>query len=346
MAVDPRLLEILQCPNCSGALLEGGDALACHSCNNTYPLVGGIPDLRVYASIAHAGAFNEYQARYEAELHDAQAEALYEQHVVEVYGTKTRMICQDWAREAQPLPAHLCLDYGCGTGQVSRVISRQVRPLFAFDISEVSVRKNVGENGVVGVLANALFLPFKDRAFDVVYVNGVLHHVVDLDSAIDELARVTERLVCVSEGTPRAPLRSLSTVMRYPTVGARCAYALYVVLHVPMTALARALRSLHRAGSARRVDQGQEPAAGRSHSEHERPLRVDQVESRIQANHFSRRRLRWFTNIDYKGDGMAKRWLTRVLVNGVTGTHFDLIMEREPAGRAPSVDVDRPNPSE
>ena len=45
MAVDPELLEILECPACKTpvALVKDGAALKCQKCNRVYPIKDDIP---------------------------------------------------------------------------------------------------------------------------------------------------------------------------------------------------------------------------------------------------------------------------------------------------------------
>lgn len=48
MPLDPKLLELLACPACRGALSQPReDALACAACGRTYEILDGIPKLIV-----------------------------------------------------------------------------------------------------------------------------------------------------------------------------------------------------------------------------------------------------------------------------------------------------------
>ena len=47
MGLDARLLAILSCPACRGALQEGAEELRCAACGRRYPVEAGIPDLTV-----------------------------------------------------------------------------------------------------------------------------------------------------------------------------------------------------------------------------------------------------------------------------------------------------------
>jgi SAM-dependent methyltransferase len=316
------LLDILQCPSCYGHLSEGQKVLLCDSCGLRFPVTDGIPDLTFYRSGTAQHDANVIQASYERDLHDREAESRYEELVIRVFGTKTKLIVQRWAARLQGLtPSARVLDYGCGTGQVSRVLARQCRPLFAFDISPASVRQNVATNAVLGCVANAFSLQFKDRAFDAVCINGVLHHIVDLTSAIDEISRVTRELIFVSEGMPR-PSPSLWRSLAYPGVYGKLIYGSYVVLHT----VYRVLRKLRRMF---RTIRGQQGSVGASTgSKYERPLACEEVEALFQKAGFVRERLQYWTNLDYPGTGFVKRMAMTSLVNETIGTHFDLHLRR------------------
>lgn len=51
MQIDPKLLEIIVCPACHGALVpqvsDGADELVCQGCGNAYPVRDDIPVLLV-----------------------------------------------------------------------------------------------------------------------------------------------------------------------------------------------------------------------------------------------------------------------------------------------------------
>jgi uncharacterized protein YbaR (Trm112 family) len=47
MPLDPRLLEILCCPECHGDLAEQAEGLLCQACGLLYPIQDGIPVMLV-----------------------------------------------------------------------------------------------------------------------------------------------------------------------------------------------------------------------------------------------------------------------------------------------------------
>lgn len=93
-----------------------------------------------------------------------------------------------------PVSGKSILDLGCGAGETSVYFALNGAQVDALDISPemVAVAERLAQkHGVslklhTGVAEN---LPFKDGAFDLVFGNGVLHHV-DLIPALKEIRRV------------------------------------------------------------------------------------------------------------------------------------------------------------
>ncbi|MCX5713463.1 MAG: class I SAM-dependent methyltransferase [Candidatus Omnitrophica bacterium] len=86
--------------------------------------------------------------------------------------------------------------YGQGTDLVQ--FAKNHASCFGVDITERHcslAKKNFALRGLKASLtrANVLHLPFKDESFDVVYSNGVLHHIKAIDSSISEIYRVLKR---------------------------------------------------------------------------------------------------------------------------------------------------------
>ncbi|HUG13827.1 MAG TPA: ubiquinone/menaquinone biosynthesis methyltransferase [Thermomicrobiales bacterium] len=100
------------------------------------------------------------------------------------------------ARAAVPQGA-LALDLGCGTGDLTRALSRQGARLVAGAdfVPEmlVSARQQAAAQGVAGVafiVADALCLPFVDATFDRVTSGFLVRNVADPEAAFREMRRV------------------------------------------------------------------------------------------------------------------------------------------------------------
>jgi SAM-dependent methyltransferase len=89
------------------------------------------------------------------------------------------------------------LDYGCGSGEFSRVLALRGARVVGIDISPKLIETarasaaNIGLNGSCPqfMVCDAHHTPFSDNTFDYVVGNGALHHL-DLGMAYAEIARI------------------------------------------------------------------------------------------------------------------------------------------------------------
>lgn len=94
----------------------------------------------------------------------------------------------------------LFLDYGCGTGLVARNLINAGRVVVGIDISKnmCKIAKEICDIQVV--VGDCLNLPFKNQAFSVICVSGVLHHLPwRLEEAFSEIGRCAKKAVCIIE---------------------------------------------------------------------------------------------------------------------------------------------------
>ena len=90
------------------------------------------------------------------------------------------------------------LEIGCGRGAGAQLIIEKFSPdllcLMDLDIQMISKAKNFlktfKENNISYLNAGATLLPFNRNTFDAIFGFGFLHHVVDWQQSIREIARV------------------------------------------------------------------------------------------------------------------------------------------------------------
>lgn len=88
------------------------------------------------------------------------------------------------------------LEIGCGSGDIAENLSRSNPDavITATDLDPVMVeaatRRLSGRPGVAVVTADATDLPFADDSFDSVVSCLMLHHVIEWETAVAEIARV------------------------------------------------------------------------------------------------------------------------------------------------------------
>jgi SAM-dependent methyltransferase len=186
---------VMVCPMCRVELARHTDSLRCATCRRSYPIVAGIPDLRVGGDAYLSIEDDRRKAEALAAVSGPAAE------VVRAYWRATPEVPQalaeryvhhalDGPRRAEP---HLdevgavrgsLLDVGCGTGGLLIAASRRGLAPVGVDLALrwlVVARRLLTEAGCDAVLvaADGAILPFPRHSFDVVTCIEVLEHAPD-----------------------------------------------------------------------------------------------------------------------------------------------------------------------
>jgi uncharacterized protein YbaR (Trm112 family)/ubiquinone/menaquinone biosynthesis C-methylase UbiE len=183
-----RLLELLACPECRGALAlreaarEGDEiregTLACDGCRREYPIRGSIP--RFVETDRYVDTFSfEWNT-----FHDVQIDILNNTTASEdTFAEKT-----GYTREQAQ--GRLFLDAGVGAGRFAEVVSRWGGEVVGFDLSYAveAAFGNIGRRPNVHLVQADIFKPpFRPGIFDHAYSIGVLHHTPDTRRAFESL---------------------------------------------------------------------------------------------------------------------------------------------------------------
>jgi ubiquinone/menaquinone biosynthesis C-methylase UbiE len=94
------------------------------------------------------------------------------------------------------------LDVGAGNGYFTWLLEAW-GPTVAVDFARTMLLQHPAK---LRVQADALRLPFGDRAFDVTFCGNLLHHLDDPEAAVEEMARVARRYVVLVEPNRNNPL--------------------------------------------------------------------------------------------------------------------------------------------
>jgi SAM-dependent methyltransferase len=211
----------LVCPVCKGELAAPPDpesgTLRCASCARDYPIVHGIPDLRVAADPYISVLGDVAKARM---LHSEFAQRDFA-GIIELYYAMTpevppeharlnasRMLggvgraavaLESWEREFGTLDGtNRLLDLGCGEAPLLVAASRRVPQVAGVDIGFRHItmgKKQLEQERVQAplVAACAEALPFRDGTFDVVTVQHAVELFQDQRAALAEAHRVTRQ---------------------------------------------------------------------------------------------------------------------------------------------------------
>ena len=119
-------------------------------------------------------------------------------------------------RAVDPRPGEKILDLAAGTGTSSASLAKSGAHVVAADFSpgmiEVGKRQQAHTPNIEFVVADGMALPFADDEFDAVTISFGLRNIVEPQTALAELYRVTKpggRIVICEFSTPIKPLRSI-----------------------------------------------------------------------------------------------------------------------------------------
>jgi len=207
----------LCCPRCRGdlapAVQNGEGSLRCHGCAHDYPVILGIPDLRIFADPyidldadlakgrrlkAEGGRSWEDQVRFYYSITDSVTAAQAEQFAggLRTAAARAEAVIASWqALDGATARTGRLLDVGCGTAPALAVSAHRAETLVGVDIAFrwlVVGQQRLADAGVKAhlVCACAEALPFRDGRFDLVEMQGTLENVRDQPLAVSEAARV------------------------------------------------------------------------------------------------------------------------------------------------------------
>jgi uncharacterized protein YbaR (Trm112 family)/SAM-dependent methyltransferase len=223
--VSAALLELLRCPVC-GSAIEGEETLSCTGCGRSFEVADGIP-LMLHHDLPGAEAKLAETAGWVAK---ARADGWYEPD--DELDSKLPFLARDvpgWTDISWLASGHsfqVLLDRYVGDARGLRVLEVGAAKAWAapywrerdceYVATDILVDSKIGLGrgafyGDFGrVQADAEHLPFAGELFDVTYCLATLHHALDLQAMVGELARVTRAggvVAGLNEGT-RGAFRS------------------------------------------------------------------------------------------------------------------------------------------
>ncbi len=218
----------LRCPECSAPLSQKSEECRCAGCGREFPVLLGIPDLRVSGD---APIDFESDSRFARTLAAAYPASSFEDLVAEVWKGRPEVpaaiarrrigeINRSYGKHARELgpsgwlgplagagPAGAFLEVGCGTGTFLQAAGERFSRAVGVDLSLawlVIAKKRLEEHGVSALLlcAFAERLPLAPEIFDLAVSLDLIEHVSDPAAALAEIRRVTRPEGAMAFTTP------------------------------------------------------------------------------------------------------------------------------------------------
>jgi SAM-dependent methyltransferase len=188
-----RILDTLACPACHSELNWNGASLQCASCGRAYPVIDGIPDLRVSVPRA-VSDMEDWSRHWSGEHQQSAAQTFFSFYRKAVFARTVAYFVNRY------FPAQgLFVEAGCGTAETSMRIDKHggARTLVALDII-LPVLKHahpIMDERVCGDIFN---LPFQDNSMDGLWNVGVMEHFTP--EQVDQIMREYHRVL--KDGAP------------------------------------------------------------------------------------------------------------------------------------------------
>jgi SAM-dependent methyltransferase len=209
------------CPSCRGALEVRDGHLACAGCSASYPIVDRMPCLLPVQAV------DAKTARAFGTQWDLQASGAYEETTI--YGETEAMELQSFLDrfgivDPRSLDGKRILDIGCGSGRLTRNLALYAPGAWVAggDLSSaarIAHRRCRDLPNAFVAQMDLLVPPFEPDSFDLVYADGVLGHVPDLEQALaslDRLVRPGGKLFCWTYPTSFSPYRFVRDALVQP----------------------------------------------------------------------------------------------------------------------------------
>jgi SAM-dependent methyltransferase len=183
VVVDTPLARLLRCTGCGSQLRPQSEGFECRACRRRFPVVRGT--VRMLPAEADGPVEDELKRRTRRSF-------AYEWQRFGDVRPQWRRNFLDYLRPIEPgwLAGRRVLDVGTGSGRHSREAAALGAEVVAIDLGDsIDVARRNLPAGVLTIQADAESIPLAEGAFDLVMAIGVLHHLVDTESALAGLVR-------------------------------------------------------------------------------------------------------------------------------------------------------------
>ena len=214
-------LDVMRCPVCLARLQEGAEGLRCTGCGAVFPVEDGIPrmlddrlpgipekraEIEGWPAMARAEGWYEPDDEVDAHLPYLTRDLAWEDRTWKANEHSFSLLLERFVR-----PGMRVLEVGAAKAWAAQHLVPLGVEYVATDIladPNIGLGRGAFYEARVGpfsrIQADGEHLPFASGAFDLAYCVAALHHALDLQRMVAEMARVTRRggmVAALNEGT-------------------------------------------------------------------------------------------------------------------------------------------------
>ena len=157
----------LVCPVCKNPLVNNKVTLSCNSCNQSYPIIVGIP------TFINLQQFEDEEKQYRKPTFQKEKPHIRELNFNIRYSPTEILIKRSFRNKSG-------LDIGVGSGineNFQHIYNKVSKDIIGVDVS-FSGAKKFKKNYPDCPIVLAKNLPFSDRVFDFITASGLIHHLI------------------------------------------------------------------------------------------------------------------------------------------------------------------------
>jgi len=191
-------LDILVCPNCQSPLYKQGDVLYCKksSCGSIFSVKEGIFQfVKTFDEDSLQLSSDKWRTFYDETLSNDSYEDLYSNYMTNHFDSLYEQI-SEFKKVDKDL---IFLEMGCGLMFLGRAISDKCALVIGLDISNNALKIVKKKFDALGIKNYILIqgdigqMPIKSNSIGLVYGGGVLEHLKNTNSAVEEFYRVLKK---------------------------------------------------------------------------------------------------------------------------------------------------------
>ncbi|MFA6185080.1 MAG: methyltransferase domain-containing protein [Candidatus Shapirobacteria bacterium] len=207
-----EFIDILECSNCGGELVQKKDMLICLKCGLKYDyrdeILRTLPKLSEEKILSHKKWEYFYKKWQEKKSYLKEYEDVRKNYLINGGG--------QIERESKLNKETIYLEIGCGSFFLGQILAKKCKLVIGIDFSLKGLKiarqmlKDQGIKNFILIHGDVFKIPLKNKSVNLIYGGGVIEHFQKTEECLRELFRVTSKKGVVINAVPILNIGSLT----------------------------------------------------------------------------------------------------------------------------------------